>query len=113
MPTSLRWPDAALAGLACSMRSTAGPALLAARGRISGKPRVAVLVAAVGELTADKLPVATDRIEPPAVGGRVASGAYPGHAIAGAAGVAAGALGAAVGSLATWRLRGLAVERTG
>jgi hypothetical protein len=113
MPSSHRWPDAALAGLACSMRSTAGPALLAARGRISGKPRIAVLGAAAGELTVDKLPVATDRIEPPAVAGRVASGAYTGHAIAGPAGVAAGALGAAVGSLATWRLRGLAVQRTG
>src|ERR1700761_1426080 len=106
MPSPSLWPEAALAGVATSMRSTAGPALLAARGRITGKPRAAILLAAAGELTVDKLSFATDRIEPPAVGGRVASAAYTGHAIAGAPGAAAGALSAAVGSLATWRLRG-------
>jgi uncharacterized membrane protein len=113
MPASRHWPDPALVGVACSMRSTAGPALLAVRGRISGRPRIAVLAAAAGELVVDKLPVAIDRIEPPAVAGRVASGAYTGHAIAGRAGLGAGAMAAAVGSFVTWRVRGSLVRRTG
>jgi uncharacterized membrane protein len=113
MPSSPRWPHAALAGLACSMRSTAGPALLAARGQISGTPRIAVLIAAGGELVADKLPFAGDRIAPPAVGARVASGAYTGRAVAGAPGALAAAVSAAAGSYATWRLRRWVGRRTG
>ena len=113
MPSPSRWPDAVLAGLACSMRTTAGPALLAARGSISGKPRVAVLMATAGEFATDKLPIASDRIDPPAVGGRMASAAYTGHRIAGAPGAVAAAAAGAVGTLASWRLRGLAGQRTG
>jgi hypothetical protein len=113
MPDSLRWPDAALVGLASSMRTFAGPAGLAVHGRITGKPRVAVLVAAAGELAADKSPVATDRTDPPALFGRVAAGAYAGREIAGLPGVAAGAVSAVVGSYATWRIRGIVVDTTG
>ena len=75
MPSSNRWPEAALAGLASSMRTTAAPAVLAARGRISGKARVATLVAAAGELAADKSPVVSARTKPPALGERIAAGA--------------------------------------
>jgi hypothetical protein len=114
MPSrSHHWPDAALAGLACSMRTFAGPGLLAVRGRIRGKPRIAVLVAAGGELAADKAPQASARTDPPALAGRIGAGAYTGHRIAGPAGAAAGALSAAVGTYATWRARGLAVTATG
>jgi uncharacterized membrane protein len=111
--SSDHWPDALLAGLACSMRTFAGPGLLAVRGRLRGAPRIAVLVAAAGELAADKSPIATDRTDPPALAGRIGAGAYTGHRIAGPAGAAAGALGATVGTFATWRARSLAVKATG
>jgi uncharacterized membrane protein len=113
MSSTLRWPEAILAGLACSMRSSAGPALLAARGRISGKPRILVLLMAAGELIADKTPVATDRTDPPAVAGRVASGAYTGRAIAGVPGAVVAAASAAVGTFATYQARKLAVQASG
>jgi uncharacterized membrane protein len=113
MPTPLNWPGAALAGLASSMRTMAGPALLAARGTIAGRPRTAVLLAAAGELASDKTPFIPDRTGAPAVAGRVAAGAYTGRALAGPAGLAAGAAGAAVGSFATFRARKLAADATG
>ena len=39
MPSPLRWPDALLVGFASSMRTFSGPAVLAARGHITGKAR--------------------------------------------------------------------------
>jgi hypothetical protein len=113
MTSSLRWPDAALAGLACSMRTFAAPGMLAARGRISGRPRIPVLLAATGEMAMDKSSRATDRTAPPALIGRVAAGGYAGHEIAGGPGIAAGTIAAAVGTFATWRARGLVVATTG
>lgn len=113
MSSSLRWPDAALAGLASSMRTTAGPAALAVRGRISGRARILTLIAAAGELAVDKTPLVPDRVGPPSLGGRIAAGAYTGRAVAGPAGIAVGAASAAIGSFATFRARGLATERTG
>ena len=113
MPDSQRWPDAALAGLGSSMRTFAAPAALAVHGRITGKPRVAVLIAATGELALDKTAKATDRTDTPAVLGRVAAGAYGGREIAGVPGAAAGGLAAAIGSYAFWRARGLVVSTTG
>jgi hypothetical protein len=111
--SAARWPDALLVGFASSMRTSAGPAALAARGRIAGKARVATLVASAGELALDKTSAAADRIALPAVGGRVAAGAYSGHAVAGPAGLAGGAAGALAGSFATWRARKLVVDATG
>jgi uncharacterized membrane protein len=108
-----RWPDAVLAGLACSMRSTAGPAMLAVRGRIEGAPRIGVLIATAGELAADKTPVIPDRTGAPALAGRVGAGAFTGRAVAGMPGLAAGAAGAAIGSFASWRARKLVVDTTG
>ena len=113
MSSNLRWPDAALAGLASSMRTSAGPALLAIRGRITGKPRIAVLGMAAGEFALDKTPGIPARTSPPAAAGRVAAGAYIGHAIAGVPGAVAGAAGAATGTFASWRARKLAVGATG
>jgi hypothetical protein len=107
-----RWPDALLVGFASSMRTSAGPAALAARGRIGGRARVATLVASAGELVLDKTSGAADRIALPAVGGRVAAGAYCGHAVAGRAGLAGGAAAALAGSFATWRARKLVVDAT-
>lgn len=113
MSSSLRWPDAALAGLGCSMRSASGPAVLAARGHQAPRRRPPLLLAAIGELVVDKSVHAPDRIAAPGLLGRVVSGAYTGHAIAGTAGAVAAASTAAGGTFATWRLRRLAVERTG
>jgi hypothetical protein len=113
MTSSLRWPDAALAGLACSMRTFAAPGMLAARGRISGRPRIPVLLAETGEMALDKSSRATDRTDPPALIGRIAAGGYAGHEIAGGPGIAAGTIAAAVGTFATWRARGLVVATTG
>src|SRR5579875_3845363 len=113
MPSSLHWPDAALAGLACSMRTFAGPGMLAARGRIEGRPRLLVLLAGTGELAGDKAPVAPPRTGIPALIGRIGSGAYTGREVAGLPGAAAGSIAAAVGTFATWRARGLVVEATG
>jgi uncharacterized membrane protein len=113
MPNQLRWPDAALAGLGSSMRTFAGPAMLAAHGRITGKPRIAVLAAAAGELAMDKSPKATDRTDLPAVVGRALAAAYTGREIAAVPGAAAGALSAVAGTYASWRARGLVVATTG
>ena len=113
MSSELRWPDAALAGLGSSMRTFAGPAMLAAHGRITGIPRIAVFVAATGELAMDKTSAATDRTDLPAVAGRVVAAAYTGREIADLPGVAAGALAAFVGSYGWWRARKLVVGTTG
>ncbi len=113
MTNELRWPDAALAGLGSSMRTFAGPAMLAAHGRITGKPRVATFVAAAGELAMDKSPKAPDRTDLPAVVGRALAGAYTGREVAAAPGAAAGALSAVAGSYAGWRARRLVVAATG
>jgi len=113
MSNELRWPDAALAGLGSSMRTFAGPAMLAAHGRITGKPRIAVLAAAAGELAMDKSPKATNRTDLPAVAGRVLAAGYTGREIAAVPGGAAGALSAVAGSYAWWRARRLVVGTTG
>jgi uncharacterized membrane protein len=113
MSSIQRWTDGALAGLACSMRTFSGPAMLAARGTIGGRRRAGVLVAAIGELAVDKSPVATDRTDPPALAGRIVAGAYTGRAVAGAPGAAAGAVSAALGTFASWRARSLVVKATG
>ncbi|PAP81493.1 hypothetical protein B1759_09245 [Rubrivirga sp. SAORIC476] len=98
-PTSLL---AAGLGWAAGMRSMTPPAVLArtlvsqrpsipllARrrrqpARVLGTDRAATLltVAAAGELTADKLPVAPPRTSPPALFGRLASGALAGATVA-------------------------------
>src|ERR1700722_5438552 len=113
MSNQLRWPDAALAGLGSSMRTFAGPAMLAAHGRITGKPRIAVFAAAAGELAMDKSPKATDRTDLPAVAGRALAAAYTGREIAAVPGAAAGALSAVAGTYAFWRARRLVVAATG
>jgi len=113
MPSSLRWPEAALAGLACSMRTAAGPGMLAARGRIHGRPRIAVLLAGTGELAMDKLPVVPARTDPPALLGRIGAGAFTGREVAGTPGAAVAMLAAAVGTYASGRARGLVTDTTG
>jgi hypothetical protein len=113
MSNQLRWPDAALAGLGSSMRTFAGPAMLAAHGRITGKPRIVVFAAAAGEMAVDKSPKAGDRTDLPAVVGRTLAAAYTGREIAAAPGAAAGALSAIAGSYAWWRARQIVIATTG
>ncbi len=95
------------------MRSMSGPAVLAARGQISGKLRPVLLLGAAGELAVDKSSVAVDRTELPAMLGRVGSGAYTGNAVAGPVGALVAALSAGVGTYSTWRIRKLVVSATG
>jgi hypothetical protein len=90
-----------------------GPATLAARGQLSGKPRAALLLAASGELAVDKSPAAIDRTEIPALLGRIGSGAFTGNAVAGPVGALVAAATAGVGAYSTWRIRKLVVTATG
>ena len=107
--------DAALLAAATGLRSSAAPAFLsraASCGRLSlpgrplllrrlGDPRVAALLAAAlaGEMVADKLPFVPDRTSPPALAGRMLSGALAGAAVA------------AASAHAGYRLRGYAAGR--
>src|SRR3954451_14320203 len=113
MPSSTRWPDAALAGLAASMRTFSAPTGLALHGRLTGVPRRVTFLAAAGEIALDKLPQATPRTDPGPLGGRIAAGAPCGRAVAGRAGVVSGAVAAFAGSYAFMRARMLVVGATG
>ncbi len=113
MTSSTRWPDAALLGASGAMRTFVPPAMLAVRGRISGRAHHAVLAAAVGEMVHDKLPIARERVDVPSVGARVATGLFSGKAVAGPAGAVAGAAAAAVATFATYRARILVGRATG
>ncbi len=112
-PSARRWPDAALLGFAGSMRTFTPAAVLAARGRITGRARPAVLLAALGELATDKTPLARERNDVPSTAFRIGSGAATGNALAGPAGAAAGAVSAAAGTFATYRARQLVGRATG
>src|SRR3954454_16678954 len=98
MPSSTRWPDAALAGLAASMRTFSAPTGVALHGRLTGVPRRLTFLAAAGEIALDKLPQATPRTAPAPGGARIAAGALCGGALAGRAGVVSGAAAAFAGS---------------
>jgi uncharacterized membrane protein len=93
-PSDAALNDAALLGAAAGLRTASPVAALAASGRL-GRGRVArlALLAAAGELVADKLPFVPARTSAPALGGRIASGAFVGTARGG--GPQAAAVGAA------------------
>ena len=112
-PSPLHWPDAALTGVACGMRSLSGPGLLAVRGAIPGRARYGVLALSAGELAADKTPVVPSRTTPPALGGRAVTGALSGRAVAGLPGAAVGAAAAVAGTYASGQVRSSVVERPG
>jgi uncharacterized membrane protein len=115
MPSERDLAGAALLGAANGMRTFAGPAALAARGRLlRGSPaRFAVLAAAAGEVVGDKTPIVPPRTQPPALIGRSASGAFTGNAVAGPGGAAVGALAAAGSTFAAYRARKALGELTG
>jgi uncharacterized membrane protein len=94
------------------MRSLSGPAAVAARGRVSGRPRTALLLAAGGELVGDKAPWTPARIKRQPWVARIATGAYTGGVIAGPAGALSAAVAAGVGTYATWFVRKQLVAHT-
>jgi uncharacterized membrane protein len=103
VPPSIK--PAVLLGLAVGMRSFSGPAALALRERPLSAPRRAVLVAAAGELVADKLPSTPSRLEPAGLTGRLLSGAICGRLAAGRSGAAGGAAAALLSAVAGNRAR--------
>jgi len=120
-------------GAISGLRSMSGPALVsraAAAGRLPlggtalaflGSPRVskALLVAALGEVIGDKLPMTPSRTSPPPLLGRAASGALVGAALfvsegcRAAPGAVVGSSAAVAAAFAGERLRALAGEKTG
>jgi uncharacterized membrane protein len=125
---------ALLLGVVTGLRTQVAVALLAVeaeRGRFDpGAGRLArrfaspegalgAVLAAAGELIADKLPVTPDRTDPGPLLGRVVAGAAVGSAVhydAGhprALGALAGAAGAGLGSFAGARVRAALADRTG
>ncbi len=107
-----RQAAAALLGAAAGMRTFTPPAALAVRGTLTADERIrrAVLLAAAGELIADKLPWVPARTEPLPLLGRMTSGALCGWRVAGAAGVAPGAGAAALSTLLAYRARAAATR---
>lgn len=120
---------AALLSAASGLRSSSGPAFLAraaSRGDLSlpeGLPlrllRSPLAAALAGEMVVDKLPFVPDRTSPPALAGRMVSGALAGSLLfreAGRRAWAGALLGAAVAAAsahAGYRLRGHATGRLG
>ncbi len=100
-------------GAVTGLRTTAGPATLALRGRWGRNGRVAGLMAAAGELAFDKHPAAPPRSELPSLAGRMVSGAATGRLIAGSPGAGTGAACALATAYGSQRLRALVGERTG
>jgi uncharacterized membrane protein len=105
---------AALLGVSGGLRTFTPLAALAVRGRLGGARAATVLpVLAGGELVGDKLPIVPPRTSPPALAGRVGSGAVCGVTVAGPAGAVAGALAAAAATFAFTRGRAALGARTG
>jgi uncharacterized membrane protein len=102
MPTSpSRQREAAvLLGLAVGLRTFSAPSALALRQRPLNGARRALLVAALGELIADKLPATPSRLERRGLTGRVLSGAASGQLVAGPRGAARAVVAALAGAFA-------------
>ena len=115
MPSATRIADAALLGAAGGLRSATPFGMLALRGRLGdGTVRTSALLAAAGELIADKLPIVPPRTSPPSLAGRLLSGAAGGGLIgAGAVGAAAGSATAGLAAFAGQRARRELGRRTG
>ncbi len=93
-------------GAVSGMRTMGGWAGLAARGRVSDRRlRAGLLLAAAGESLGDKAPVTPPRSDPPALAGRVVSGALAGRMVGGARGAGVGAAGALASTYVSERAR--------
>jgi uncharacterized membrane protein len=96
---------ALLLGLATGLRTFSAPAALALRARRLTPPRRAVLLAAAGELVADKLPAMPSRLARRGLTGRLVSSALSGRLVAGPSGATAAAGAALAGALAGHAVR--------
>jgi uncharacterized membrane protein len=103
---SRRTQAALLLGLAAGLRTFSAPAALALRARPLNSPRRLLLLAAVGELVADKLPGMPSRLQPRGLRGRLLSSAISGRLAAGPRGAAAGAAAALLSAVVGHTLRG-------
>lgn len=104
---------AALLGKSAGSRTFTPVAVLAARGRLAVNPQIrgAIVVAAVGELIADKLPSTPARTQPVGFIGRIASGAFCGRVAGGNAGALAGAATSAAATVGFYEARKAASAR--
>lgn len=101
-------------GAVTGLRTFGAWAGLAIRGRIpDGRLRAGLVVAAAGEMVADKTPWIPPRCDPPSLAGRVISGALVGRLVDGAAGARIGAATAAASTYASERARELLGQRLG
>ena len=101
-----------LLGLATGLRAFSAPSALALRHRPLNGPRRALLLAALGELVADKLPATPSRLDRRGLTGRVLSSAISGQLVAGPSGavrcVSAALASAGAGSTVRGRAPGIA-----
>jgi uncharacterized membrane protein len=97
--------SATLLGVACGLRTFSAPAVLALRKRPLNAPRRLVLVAALGELVADKLPSMPSRLARRGLTGRLLSSSASGGSVAGPTGAATAALAALASAVAGNRAR--------
>jgi uncharacterized membrane protein len=103
--TSRHRKAALLLGLAAGLRTFSAPAALALRARHLDAPRRLVLLAAAGELVADKLPSTPSRLSRRGLNGRLLSGALSGQLVAGRAGALRAAAAALAGAVAGYAFR--------
>lgn len=102
--------SAALLGLACGLRTFSAPAALALCERPLNAPRRAVLLAALGELVADKLPSMPSRLKRRGLTGRLLSSSATGASIAGPLGAVTAASAALASAVAGNRARSAIVS---
>ncbi|MEA2170561.1 MAG: hypothetical protein QOF76_3861 [Solirubrobacteraceae bacterium] len=105
--------DAALLGFAGSMRTFAPPAVLAARGRVRGRPRVALVAMGLQELAYDKIPGIPSRAEWWGVAARGTSSGLSAASFMGPEGGAVAAASAVGSTYLTVKARQWVCARTG
>jgi uncharacterized membrane protein len=97
---------AVLLGGASGLRSFSALAVLATRGRVGGRlSRPGIVLAAIGELVADKLPATPARVTPGPFAVRLATGAIAGGRVAGKRGAVSGAAASAAATVAGYLVR--------
>ena len=105
---------AALLGAATGMRSLTPEAVLVARGKLTREEGVRnlILIAAAGELVADKLPFVPSRIKPGPYLGRISSGAFSGRTVGGEEGALVGGAASAITTFLGYQGRKAASRRS-
>jgi uncharacterized membrane protein len=103
---SRRRDAALLLGLATGLRTFSAPAALALRTRPLNPPQRLLLLAAAGELVADKLPSTPSRLSRRGLRGRLLSSAISGRLAAGLRGAATSAAAALFSAVVGHAVRG-------